>query len=117
MGISQSCIHIQFIFCLLNLSIIYGFVVQVEKLNNAMKQGVLRMIQEEEGEAAANQGVNFGTKSGSASSPNSEGSSISDYLSFALSCATGYDEPAHDSSGIRWNPTTPPATSRQSPKK
>jgi len=85
----------------------------VEKLNSAMKEGVLRMIREEEGEDAAKTGVNFNTKGGTSSASSSEDVSLSDYLSFALSCATGYREPEHDSSGIRWNPTSPSATSKQ----
>lgn len=88
-----------------------------------MKEGVLRMIQEEEGEEMGGQGVSFSTRASSKSSPSSNrigngsgggegGGTLSDYLSFALSCATGYDQSAaQDSSGIRWNPTSPPPTS------
>ena len=91
---------------------------QVEKLNSAMKEGVLRMIKEEEGEKAALQEVSFNTRSsGSGSGGGSEegGGTLSEYLSFALSCATGYQEQPSSSSsassGIRWNPTSPTTTS------
>ena len=88
--------------------------VQVEKLNNAMKEGVLRMIMDEEGDTSATstpgKPVNFTPRS--SVSPATGSSGLSDYLSFALSCATGYqDSAAQDSSEIRWNPSSPPAAS------
>lgn len=73
---------------------------------------MLRMIQEEEGEAAP--AVNFSAPSSSSSLG---GGGLGEYLSFALACATGYEEPPppqprdFSSSGIRWNPTGPPASS------
>ena len=72
---------------------------------------MLRMIQEEEGEDA--KGVNFNTGGDS----DSGGGGISDYLSFALACATGYEEPRHinnSTSGIHWNPSDVPHSQKNS---
>lgn len=75
-------------------------VAELEKLNAAMKKGVMRMIEEEEGTSSANGRSNR-------AAAREEGTGLTDYLSFALSCATGapYDEESNrNKSEIQWKP-------------
>ena len=86
-----------------------------------MKEGVLRMIKEEEEDASSS--IKSSTQVDSSSD---KGSTLSDYFAFALSCATGapsHMAPMSDSSmssmsstDMQWNPNMNASSSHSTNK-